>query len=74
MLGGHNAISTLWTVKLKCVTLEVCPGQSEGQGEGGADQALSAQLARHPGVRPVILIRRKHDLKLKRVLIHAAAS
>ena len=50
-------VQLLVTLELTDVTLEVGPGQSEGQGEGGADQTVTAQSPGHPGVRPVILIR-----------------
>ena len=50
-------VQMLVTLELTDVTLEVGPGQSEGQGEGGADQTVTAQSPGHPGVRPVILIR-----------------
>ena len=40
----------LGTLELTDVTLEVGPGQSQRQGEGGADQTLSTQLPGHPGV------------------------
>ena len=57
-------VQMLVTLELTDVTLEVGPGQSEGQGEGGADQTITAQSPGHPGVRPVILIREKYDSKV----------
>ena len=55
----HYHVQMLVTLELTpcvLVTLEVGPGQPEREGEGGADEAITAQSPGHPGVRPVILI------------------
>ena len=58
----YNVSRNVGAIELDCsgpslVTLEVLPGQPQGQGEGWADQAISAKSPGHAGVRSVILTR-----------------